>query len=148
MLHISRETRALGLERYTLCFGTQSHSPSIAFDFTVDVLLFDDWLANSKIKSRRSTTIKKEDQLLAITHMGKKELGSVQNVAINTGFFDSRKDWQKWDNVTFVLQPILEHFTVLENLGLVAEDVDPYAKGPVEFIWTDRHVCPVFCMIW
>jgi hypothetical protein len=46
LLQIHRETRELCLKTHQLCFGTDTHPPSIYFDAAKDILLLhDDYLA-------------------------------------------------------------------------------------------------------
>jgi hypothetical protein len=113
ILHTCREAREVGMKTYKLCFETESLSATVFFNFAEDVLLFDNWLANSKITNRRTGNIKDEDQLLALGYMGKQELAKIRYVAINTAFFDHRRDYEKWSHVPMVLEPIV--FPVLKR---------------------------------
>jgi hypothetical protein len=134
VIHTSKESRAVGLRFYTLCFGTESHAASIPLDFTVDCLLFDDWLAPRSTQYFRSKppipcAIQPEMERI-IGPMGSVECNGIHRIAIPIDLYM----WFKYDKFVEGLQFLFDTFPSTDYLVFVIEDREPpYSPGPIHF---------------
>jgi hypothetical protein len=132
VLHVCQESRRIGLQVYTLCFGTKSHAPSIPFDFSADCLLFDDWLAGVETSTQDlSTTLSCRDNLKSlIGPMGQLEQSSIHRIAFTSDLYK----YDRPEDFTSGLKFLYQTFPMLDFLVLVIENErSPYASGVIEF---------------
>ncbi|KAE9379951.1 hypothetical protein N431DRAFT_361188, partial [Stipitochalara longipes BDJ] len=87
ILCTSKEARAIGLKFYTICFGTKSHPALIPFDFSVDCLLFDDWLAPRTQVKKGPPPTSASELARVIGPMGHVEQQNIHRIALSTDFF-------------------------------------------------------------
>jgi hypothetical protein len=79
------------LKFYTICFGTESHPAAIPFDFQVDCLLFDNWLATlttQYFRSRPPVERQIEPEMQQIVgQMGYVERNSIHRIVISIDLY-------------------------------------------------------------
>jgi hypothetical protein len=140
LLHVCFESRKVGLETYHLCFGTNSHSASIPFDLTRDILLFDDWLANSSPEILRNGQIWFEP--VQIGPMGTVEFDGIRRIAINYENFYYTPHRHRSGILQTTVELLARQFLALENLYIAIECINPYSKGRIKIIETqERQSC-------
>ena len=122
ILHTSKESRAVGLKFYTICFGTESHPAAIPFDFQVDCLLFYDWLATlttEYFRSRPPVERQIEPEMQQIVGpMDYVERNSIHRIVISIDLY------LRFTYNAFIagLQVLLRNFPSTEYVIFVAEE--------------------------
>jgi hypothetical protein len=135
VLHVSKESRTVGLKFYSFCFSTDSHTASIPFDFTTDCLMFDDWLTPAlglappapieRVETR--TCVSELDRVIG--PMGSVEQASIHRIAISINF----RLFFNHDQFVEGLKFLFNKFPSTDYLVFVLEHRDPYAAGQIYF---------------
>jgi hypothetical protein len=144
VLHTSKESRAVGLRFYSLCFGTKSHAASIPFDFGVDCLMFDDWLApRTSTKNGPPPTCASELARI-IGPMGAVKQQHIHRLAIPIDFFTCFPHEQFVEG----LRHLFNKFPAADYLVFVFESRNPYDTNFISF-WNFEidHWCCEDCLI-
>jgi hypothetical protein len=144
LLHIHHESRMLGLRTLKLRFGTESHEPRIYFDFSRDILLFDDYLdlgvAYSQIGTSSYSAFLQAKELLV-------ECQEIKRLAFNSSYFQSFVD-PDHETAAFrkVVEPLLAKFHALEDIFIVVEGANPFCTSKIQFFdINEDHSCSPIC---
>jgi 2EXR family len=135
ILHVTKESRAVGLRFYTLCFGTESHLASIPFDFSVDCLFLDDWLAPRTVSATGAPPPYASELARVNGPVGAIEMRGIHRVAIPIDYFTCFTYKKFVDG----LQVLFSKFPATDYLVLAIERPDPYASGQVYFKEIDAN---------
>lgn len=134
ILHACRESRATGLknESLKLSFGTESHKPSIYFDFARDTLFFHDWMASA---SSMFKTFPRQGNAKPIYYpegpMDKNEVESIERLAVHYDFVEDKKS-------LCMMKLMLRNFTNIKSLYIVFDSNISLVRDGYLIISTSR----------
>lgn len=155
ILHASRESRAVGLKVDTLklAFGTDSHEPSIYFDFARDTLFLDDWLGTISTIVWRATyeNPHPENQLQVTCYpevgpMTAHELEAIEHLAVSSELFAMSRGYNVSNSIRSKIERLLSSFKNIKTLFIVFEpgDLYPTFDEPIRFLdITARTKCAI-----
>lgn len=151
LLHIHHETREMGLKIYQLCFGTESFEARIYFDFSRDILLFDDYLQFSALTDHIHIP---KLNIAPVSYpeypIEEKEMDQIQRVAVNAlSFWDCdggqpRLQLNAWA-LQKVARPIALKFPALREFNAIIECVDPFSRAPIRLFNVGSDKCESIC---
>lgn len=127
VLHICRESRYVALLEYKLCFGTLRYPEAIPFCPNRDILFLNNWLSTV-------------DHVECLGPLRDSEKNSTLRVAIVCGDSPHSYGYQRQVFLAYAAW-LNQIFPNLQDLYLVIQNPDPYAKGPIKFVMPAEGNC-------